>query len=416
MAFALHRAHQLGQARLDLVMSIASDQSHAASDATGVERVEHAQQRVRLKAGSTFHANRVADTAQEFDMRRTFEAGAIANPQHVRRGVIPLAGERILTGQRLLIRQQQRLMAGVETGSLDLRDSLWRDAAGFHEGQRLTDAVGHIFELLCPGRTAHEIVGPCMHLMQVCVTALAECAKQVQRCGCLAVRLDHAFGIGLTRCRLKGDIVDDVTAIARQFDITDYFGIGRSRLCELAGHAANLHDRQFAGKSQHDRHLQDHAESIADIVRVEFGKAFGTIAALQQEGPALCHIGKLGRQVARLTGKNQRREIAQRCLGCFQCCLVAIGRHLLPIMVAPAFGRPFRRHYTLLHLAKCGRPSRPVRADGASKSAFARFKRKFVAALHNNLQSPILQSALIQRFPGVPRWNSANLALLIVHL
>ncbi len=40
---------------------------------------------------------------------------------------------------------------------------------------------------------------------------------------------------------------------------------------------------EVAGKRQHHRHLQEDAEEIADVVGAVFGKAFGAVAALQQE-------------------------------------------------------------------------------------------------------------------------------------
>jgi hypothetical protein len=48
-------------------------------------------------------------------------AGAVADPQHVGRGVVPVAGRGIDAGQRLLVAEQQRLVAGVEVGLAQLR-------------------------------------------------------------------------------------------------------------------------------------------------------------------------------------------------------------------------------------------------------------------------------------------------------
>jgi hypothetical protein len=55
-----------------------------------------------------------------------------------------------------------------------------------------------------------------------------------------------------------------------------------------------------------------------------------------------------------------------------------------------------------------------VNRTGASKSAFSRRKRKFVAALHNYLQVAIRRVALIQGYKGVPRWNSPKIAVTSV--
>ena len=56
-------------------------------------------------------------------------------------GRVPIAGGRIDAGQRLLVGQQQRLVAGVEIGLAECSRVVGGDAAGRHEGQRLVDAV-----------------------------------------------------------------------------------------------------------------------------------------------------------------------------------------------------------------------------------------------------------------------------------
>src|SRR3546814_3996388 len=66
-----------------------------------IERVEHPEQRIGLEARPALDPDRIADPAQEFDMRRAFEARAIADPQEMRRRVVPVAGQAVLPGQRL---------------------------------------------------------------------------------------------------------------------------------------------------------------------------------------------------------------------------------------------------------------------------------------------------------------------------
>jgi hypothetical protein len=55
----------------------------------------------------------------------------------------------------------------------------------------------------------------------------------------------------------------------------------------LSGDAPDFHHRRGGGISEHHRHLQEHAEEIADIVGAVLGEAFGTISALQQESVAI---------------------------------------------------------------------------------------------------------------------------------
>ena len=86
--------------------------------------------------------------------------------------------------------------------------------------------------------------------------------------------------------------VNDVAAIARQFDAVAALGRRGARLCELPGDAADLDHRQRRRERQHHRHLQEYAEEVADIVGPVLGKAFGAIAAMQKERFARRHAGK----------------------------------------------------------------------------------------------------------------------------
>ena len=110
--------------------------------------------------------------------------------------------------------------------------------------------------------------------------------------------------------------VDDVAAIAGQRDAALRLGVGGARLGELAGHAADLHHRQGGAEGQHHRHLQQHAEGVADDVGGEIGEAFGAVAALQHEGLALGGERQLRLQAARLAGEHQRRVFAAAGLPC----------------------------------------------------------------------------------------------------
>src|SRR3546814_7541379 len=84
-----------------------------------------------------------------------------------------------------------------------------------------------------------------------------------------------------------------------------------SDLGELARHPAHLHHRQLRSVGEHDRHLEDDAEGVADVVGVEFCERFGTVAALEQERLAPGYTREIGGQVARLAGKDERRIAAE---------------------------------------------------------------------------------------------------------
>ena len=144
------------------------------------------------------------------------------------------------------------------------------------------------------------------------------------------------------------DAVDDVAAIARQRHAVDRLVVGRARLGELAGDAADLHHRLGAGEGQHHRHLQEHAEEVADVVRAMLGEAFGAIAALQKEPVSGSDGSKLLLQLARLTCKNQRRKGGETGLGFLERSHVRIGWNLLDRLCPPGIRRPFR-HFSTQH-------------------------------------------------------------------
>jgi hypothetical protein len=186
------------------------------------------------------------------------------------------------------------------------------------------------------------------HAGQVGVAALREGAQKIERRRGLAERLDLPAGVGTTCIRGEGDIVDDVAAVARQFNAVALFGAGGARFGELAGNAADLHHRRCGGIGKHHRHLQEHAEEVADIIGAMLGKAFGAIAALQQESLAVGDAGQRLLQAARLAGKNQRREGGKLLFDVDQGLPVRIVGDLQNRLFAPTIGRPTLGHHELL--------------------------------------------------------------------
>ena len=140
--------------------------------------------------------------------------------------------------------------------------------------------------------------------------------------------------------RGERDVVDDIAAVARQLDVAELFGRRRARFGKLSGDAADLDHRHRAGIGQHHRHLQQHAEEIADVVGAVLGKALGAIAALQQEGFARGHAGQRLFQVTGLAGEHQRRKRGELRLDIGQCLGIGIIGHLQHRPGAPAIGRP----------------------------------------------------------------------------
>ena len=107
---------------------------------------------------------------------------------------------------------------------------------------------------------------------------------------------------------------------------------------------ARLHDGHARAVGQHDGHLQNDAERIADVVRVEFREAFGTIAALQQKCFARSDLSQIFRQRARFARKDEGRIPSQLRLRGGQCLRIGIIGKLPRLMFAPALGGPVRCH------------------------------------------------------------------------
>ena len=176
--------------------------------------------------------------------------------------------------------------------------------------------------------------------MQIGIAALGEGTQQVEGGGGLAVGLYHALRIGFARGRVEVEAVDDVAAVGRQGTSVLRFGVRGAGLGKLAGEAAELDDRAAGAKGQHHRHLQQHLEHVADVVRMKFGKALGAVATLQQEGLAGRHRGEALLQPPRLAGKDQRWKPLQRFFDASERRLVRISGNLPDRQTAPAVGRP----------------------------------------------------------------------------
>src|SRR3984893_1056274 len=134
---ALHGADQMRQVIADLVRPGAVDQRQASRLVVRIEHVDQPQQLVRLERGPAFQPDRILDAAEIFDMAVIELAGAVADPDHMARGGVPVAGRGIDPRKSLLVAEQQRLVAGVDIGGAQFRVALEIEPAGTHEIQRV---------------------------------------------------------------------------------------------------------------------------------------------------------------------------------------------------------------------------------------------------------------------------------------
>ena len=272
-------------------------------------------------------------------------AGALADPDHMGRGVEPFAAGPVQARQGAFQIEQQGLVAGEHLDARQVRVALRRHADRFHEGQGLADLVGQFAIARAVGVVGGKPQRPAMDVIEVRIAAAGKGAQQVQRRGRLVIGLQQSLRIRDALGGRKAHAVDDVAAIAGQFDAIDHLDRGRAWLGELAGDTADLHHRLAPRKGQHDRHLQDQPEGIADIVGRELLEALCTVAALQQEGIARLDLGQAIGQAPRLAGKYQRRQGAQFVLDVGQGARVGVvHRHLHDGLCSPAIGCPALGH------------------------------------------------------------------------
>ena len=217
---------------------------------------------------------------------------ALADPQHVRRAVVPVAGEAVLAGERFLVAEDQRLVAGVDVDLAQVGVALGVDAGGAHEPQRPVDLAGDAVVALALRARRDELLVPRVDAAEGGEAALGERPQQVQRRRRLVVRLDEAIRIGDPRLGERARVVDDVAAEGGQVDVADALGGARAGLGELPGDAPDLDDRDPHRVRHHDGHLQDDAQLLADVVGGELLEALGAVAGLEQEGVAGGDLGE----------------------------------------------------------------------------------------------------------------------------
>ena len=320
---------------------------------SGFNRSHSATTSSGLQCGPDLHADRVVDAGQELEVGPVELAGAVADPDHVGRAVVPVAGQRVDAGQAFLVGEDQRLVAGEEVHLVQPLLGPEVDAAGGHEAQGAVDLRRDALVALALAGRGDELLVPQVHLGEVGEPALGERAQEVERRRRLLVGGHQPRRVGRARLDIEGLVVDHVAAEGRQLDVADPLGAGRARLGELPGDATHLHHRHAGRVGEGHRHLQDDLELVPDGVRVEFVEGLRAVSGLQQKGLAVGHLGQLRGQVARLAGEDQRRHGGQPRLGLLQRVRVGPlgllgGGELAPGRGAPGGGHSGARHRTRL--------------------------------------------------------------------
>ena len=295
-------------------------------------------------------------------MRAVHLARAIADPEHVRRAVVPAAGGGIDPGQGLLVFQEQGFVGGVELGLANLRRGLLGEPARRHEIEGLADLVRQRLIACALRARGNEAQVPAVYGVEIRIAALGQRAQQVERrCG-LAVGAEQTLRHRRPLLLVEGHAVDHVAAVCGESDSVHGLGVRRTRLGELARKPPDLHHRELGTVGEHHRHLQQDTEGVAHRVGVKFREALGAVAALQQKGLAFADPRQALLQPARLAGEHQRGRGLEALSGRGERGRIGPSRLLLDRQPAPAAGIPRAGHVVLPRiLCRCGRAIRPNR-------------------------------------------------------
>ena len=254
---------------------------------------------------------RVVDAGEELDVRASQLVRSLADPEHVRRAVVPVAGQRVLPRQRLLVVEHEALVARPQIDAVEPLRLGDVDPAGADEVERALDLGGERLVALSLGRARDELLVPRVHLGEIGEAAVREGADEVERGRGLVVDPQQPRRIGRPRLERRRVVVDHVTEERRQLEVPHALRRLRSRLRELARDPADLHERQPGAVDHHHRHLQEDLQLLADRDRAEVAKRLGALARLEQKRPAAGDVAERRLEVSRLAREHERRHRPQ---------------------------------------------------------------------------------------------------------
>ena len=219
VAGELHRPQERRQGLGDGVGAHAADEHEAPGLARRIEAIAERDDVFRRRRRPELHADRVLDPAEELDVRAAELTRALADPQQVRGAVVPLVGEAVAPGERLLVAEQQRLVRRVEVDLVELVLCVQVDAARGHEPERAVDLSGEQRRSGAPRGWRRRTRGSTRDTREVGEPTLGERPQQVEGGRGLMVRAHEPLGIGPAGRGLEREVVDHVAAERRQLDV-----------------------------------------------------------------------------------------------------------------------------------------------------------------------------------------------------
>ena len=178
MPALLHGGKERRQELFHLLGAEARDQGHPARDPRRVELLAELDGLVGGRLRAELDTDRVVDAREELDVRAVERARAFADPEHVRRAVVPVARERVAAREALLVVEQEAFVARPDVDLVELRRRGEVDPAGGHELERALDLGGERLVLLALRRARDEVLVPGVHLGEIGEAALGEGAAR----------------------------------------------------------------------------------------------------------------------------------------------------------------------------------------------------------------------------------------------
>ncbi len=339
-AVAADRFQQRRQLLGDLGRAHAVDEGQAARLVFRIQHIDQAQQLIGRDRRPHLDGDRIAHAAQVLHVRAVDRRGAHANPREVRAQVEPAPLARHFTGQRFLVRQQQRFVRGIEIDAIEIVD--FGTGQGLHEAHGITNRAHHVLVLGRQRRVAHPAQVPVFWMVQVGETAVDQRAHEIHRHRRTRMRLDHPARIRDPRLRGELRPVDQIAAVAGQRGPIAGLVVGRTWLGVLAGEPSHPHHRQAQAMHQHQAHLQQDLQPVGDESRFAVAETLGAVTTLQQEAFAFLCLGQLLLQREDFPRRHQRRQLPKFGQRRRELRGVGIGRHLHRRPFAPTVGRPVR--------------------------------------------------------------------------
>eukprot|EP00978_Attheya_sp_CCMP212_P018284 scaffold49817_cov43-Attheya_sp.AAC.1 len=209
------RGRLVGVAVDGFIGAHADNNGEPSGGVVGVHGVADANELVGCALVRNLDAKRVANATDKFEVCAVQLTGALSDPEHVGRAVVPLASGGVLAGECLFVGEEETFVCRVKVclgeGG---RGRVY--ANGLHESEGLIDLGGELAVARALIRVVHKVQVPGVQARDVGVSSGGEGAQDVEGLGTLVVGLHHVGGVVATGFGGEVLAVDNVSAVGGQ--------------------------------------------------------------------------------------------------------------------------------------------------------------------------------------------------------